>query len=905
MKKFNSFLVLLCFILTISPNYFGQVTVINKFNNKSVPTIGFQQPDLTNLHQEDIQREKDGQFYRIGFGTETFITPENSGVWSTNLNGDRIWRLKVQFPGAEALTFMFSKFHLFGYATMNVYGEKGKKLHAEFTTNDVLSHGQQNLELCRGDLMMLELVEPAGTPKSVIEIDQIMYVYRSSGYQNNESKINESENCQVNVNCSPEGNDWQNEKRGVARILLLSGGQYGYCTGSLINNLEQDCTPYFLTAMHCGEGASTSDLNQWKFYFNYEAPNCTNPSSAGTLDDDIITGCFKIAASEDVNGNQISESDFYLVKLGNSTNQATTINTLKSFNAYWNGWDANNTASPEGVSIHHPAGDIKKISHYDSNLSSTTYSGVNPNTHWLVNWVATTNGHGVTEGGSSGSPIFNYNSGNSRIVGTLSGGSSFCSSPNSPDLYGKMSYHWTSCGTSNVERLKPWLDPNNTGTLVMNGSSDPCASASGAPITDFVANQTNILVGNTVNFTDLSSGTPTTWAWSVSPAAGWSYAGGTNASTQNPQITFNATGQYSITLTATNANGSDSETKTNYIVVNDPSTTPCTAISTNCDEFIANVELNTINNSSSCDNYTDYSSISTTLTKGQAYSINIIPQIVGENLGTAYTDDQVAAWIDYNNDMDFDDAGEQIGMGTVGSGFTGTFNFTVPTSATTATVHMRVRIFYPESGTPNILPCGVTEYGEVEDYRIILQDGSTGSAPTANFVANQTNLTEGTTVNFTDLSSSSPSAWTWTVSPATGWVYAGGTNANSQNPKITFNNVGSYTISLTATNANGSDNETKPSYIIVTANSNSIEMIAKNDVQLFPNPASDFVTLKLDKLYHEATIEIQDVTGKIVAESTAIKSTITKVNLSPLATGIYHVVIKTEVGNVVKKIIKK
>ena len=156
------------------------------------------------------------------------------------------------------------------------------------------------------------------------------------------------------------------------------------------------------------------------------------------------------------------------MQLGTVANQATTITTLKSanFNAYWNGWDANNTATTGGTGIHHPAGDIKKISTFSGNTVSSSW-GSTPNTHWRLIWTANANGHGVTEGGSSGSPIFNNSSG--RIVGTLTGGGSYCNATNQPDFYGKVSYHWISNGTTNNRRLKPFLDPANTGALTQNG----------------------------------------------------------------------------------------------------------------------------------------------------------------------------------------------------------------------------------------------------------------------------------------------------------------------------------------------------------------------------------------------------------------------------------------------------
>ena len=73
-------------------------------------------------------------------------------------------------------------------------------------------------------------------------------------------------------------------------------------------------------------------------------------------------------------------------------------------------------------------------------------------------WTSTINGFGVTEGGSSGSPIFDQNK---RVVGQLSGGSSSCFNTNYSDLYGKMSENWNNNGNNNGSQLAPWLDPIN------------------------------------------------------------------------------------------------------------------------------------------------------------------------------------------------------------------------------------------------------------------------------------------------------------------------------------------------------------------------------------------------------------------------------------------------------------
>ena len=620
---------------TFSPAGFG----------KEIPTTEILAPNVVQLNQEDALRDKQGLLYRIGIARTVNISPQNAGIWSTLPNGDRQWKLRMHAEGAEALSFLFQTFKLYGGTTLEIKNNKGELLHSVLTQKDVEDHFMYNAALCSGDEMVLVLTEPLHVTPSELFMDRIMYNYRSTQTSSDE-KINESEACEVNINCTPVGDNWQDEKRGVARIYVVEGNQAGWCTGSLVNNLANDCKPLFLTALHCGVNCSAADFNQWKFYFRYESPNCQNPNTAGTLDDYFINGCVKLSDSGDGGGS--TGSDFLLVQLGTVANQATTITTLKSanFNAYWNGWDANNTATTGGTGIHHPAGDIKKISTFSGNTVSSSW-GSTPNTHWRLIWTANANGHGVTEGGSSGSPIFNNSSG--RIVGTLTGGGSYCNATNQPDFYGKVSYHWISNGTTNNRRLKPFLDPANTGALTQNGSANPCS------------------------------------------------AGGTLC---------------------------------------------IPSISNACDEYIGGVELNTINNTSSCTagGYIDYGNISTTLAKGTAYSATITPGITGQANPGAYTDDEIAIWIDYNNDMDFTDAGEQVGYVLVATGWSNVFNFTVPMSAATGAVNMRVRISYSPDGA--IDPCAVSTYGESEDYTVIITGPAGVNELDANLVSIYPNPTE-------------------------------------------------------------------------------------------------------------------------------------------------------------------
>ena len=75
-----------------------------------MPVLAFAKPDLTQIHLENQQRDKNGSLYRFAFTSEVEVNTNNSGMWSNLPNGDKVWRLKVKYPGAQALSFYFSKF---------------------------------------------------------------------------------------------------------------------------------------------------------------------------------------------------------------------------------------------------------------------------------------------------------------------------------------------------------------------------------------------------------------------------------------------------------------------------------------------------------------------------------------------------------------------------------------------------------------------------------------------------------------------------------------------------------------------------------------------------------------------------------------------------------------------------
>ncbi|NVN94464.1 MAG: T9SS type A sorting domain-containing protein [Bacteroidetes bacterium] len=454
-----------------------------------VQTLNINQPDITQLLLEDEMSDEKGETYRMGILLPVNRGIQNSGTWTKLNNGDKIWQLRIIAKGALATSLYYDKFYLPKGSRLYVYNDDKTSLIGAFTNKNNYITGFFATELVAGDATTLEYYEPFSvTDTVIINISDINYAYRSVNIANNKYGFGASDPCEVNINC-PEGNNWKLQKSGVARINTREGSSTGWCTGSLVNNTLQDYKPYFLTANHCGDNASSSDLSQWIFYFNYESSSCNNPSSEGNLATQSMAGATKLANAG------TAGSDFLLLKLNNDVPE--------TYNPYFNGWDRTEDPSISGVSIHHPAGDIKKISTYTTPLISCT-NGNSVLSYWNAKWDSTVTGYGVTEGGSSGSPLF---SSSGKLIGTLTSGPSSCSETvdNKYDFYGKFNWHWDKNGVTTAEKLKEWLDPNNSNIMQLDGLTYYKA--------DFIADFNFIKVGESVNFINKSLGTPTHYLW--------------------------------------------------------------------------------------------------------------------------------------------------------------------------------------------------------------------------------------------------------------------------------------------------------------------------------------------------------------------------------------------------------
>ncbi len=357
-------------------------------------------------------------------------------------------------------------------------------------------------------------------------------------------------------------------------------------------------------------------------------------------------------------------------------------------------------------------------------------------------------------------------------------------------------------------------------------------AVSGVPVADFVADQTSVIVGTTVNFTDLSTGVPDNYSWT--------FTGGTpDASTaSDPSVTYNTPGTYDVTLYVSNSNGNDEITKTAYITV---TTAPVTC------EFIDNIDdsdnypiyyesmedrpLTGINEYGFTAFAEYYNSHLNNLVEGVKLGINKVDNVAGDGIIS------IKIW-DANGGLPSTEIySEDFDIASFTASSYNTISFATPTIVSDeffigyeiyyTTPQDTISVYQVENrGDASILPS--TAYVEYNNswynFDDIFQDGFNTSLsiyphicpspPYADFTADATSGCGDLTVQFTDQSSTNTDSWSWN--------FGDGDTSTEQNPSHYYDTPGTYTVTLTATNTAGSDVITMTDMITVGAIPNDV-----------------------------------------------------------------------------------
>ncbi|HNS47404.1 MAG TPA: PKD domain-containing protein [Bacteroidales bacterium] len=907
--------------------------------------------------------------YRIGKTIPVNVTCDNAGLWEDLAKGGKVWRLKLQSEGALAVSLYFDQFILPAGGELYAYNEMKTQVIGAFTDFNNDPSGLFSTEIIQGESVTLEYFQPENVSlQPVISISDMAYIFRGVSFETFPgNERGGSDWCMINVNC-PEGDNWQYEKRGVVRqYMILPDSYIGWCSGSLINNTSWNLEPYVLSAHHCGEGCSSGMFNQWIFYFKYEAATCTGNSGPANF---TMTGC-QLKAE----GDRYVGSDFALYLLNQDIPD--------THEPYWNGWNRTNVASTSGVGIHHPMGDIKKISTYTQTLGESQWNNNGVLSHWKVYWAPTENGLSIVESGSSGSPLFDYMH---NIVGDLGGGpEDNCNNP-AYSLYGKVYWSWDKMGSQPSQQLKAWLDPQNTGQEYQPGTYGI------APIVDFEANDPTIAPGSCVNFFDRSLGTPVEWQWT--------FTGGepSTSTDKNPQgIVFNEYGTHTVKLTASNPFGSDTETKTGYIEVGDApiadfyteNTEVMTGVGvyffdasqkdptawswqfeggTPSASFVQNpgpiyymtpgvyqVKMTAINDfGSDTETRAGYMTVLGPPNADFTASQTMIP-IGGSVNFTDLSTGNPTSWqwnfqggtpsisTEQNpQEIVYDEAGEfnvtlsvSSDIGTDDTTMVGYIqvvaapvpNFTSPnryiqagttTTFTDYTTGNPTSWFWEfEGGTPatsDLQDPGAILYSTVGDFDATLtatnEYGSqsvtkpnyihVGDVPQADFMASETFIAVGTSINFADQSTNSPTTWTW--------VFEGGTPGTSslKNPlPVTYEQVGIYDVTLTVTNAYGEDTEVKTNFVEVGYVGMDDRRLTAEHIELYPNPTTGALVLDLKgDVSDVVSIRCYNSLGERILEITREQGILHQMqfDLAGNPPGLYLLSVHTENDLIIKRI---
>lgn len=488
--------------------------------------------DVARLRAEDARRSAKLANAPVRFAAPLAvdITPATSGDWD-QAGDDLVWRMRIQSKGALSLNFGFREYHMPEGGRMLVYpaglrSNASQELIRAFTSADNKASGVLWTPVVSGDQAVIEVVVPkAKAGELKLRLTSVNHDYvgfdrlaRTGLVQ----PMGVSGSCNIDVVC-PAGDNWRDQIRSVGAYSRF--GTF-YCSGSLVNNTANDQKMYFLTANHCGMGASDAAASI-VVYWNYQNSTCRTPGSAesGANGDGSLaqnqTGSVPLAS--------YAASDFTLLELDDPANE--------EFNLFWSGWDRRDVTFPGATGIHHPRVAEKRITHSSNPLQISGYFATG-NNHLHVFWDTP----GTTEGGSSGSPLY---SPDGRVIGQLHGGLASCSTTGADhsDYYGRVFTSWTG-GGADGSRLSNWLDPAATGAEFIDGLDSMPVDPT-LPVAGFTFTTEEL----TATFTNTSTDDGDTLT------SAWDFGDGNTSTDENPEHTYAADGTYTVELTVTDEDG--------------------------------------------------------------------------------------------------------------------------------------------------------------------------------------------------------------------------------------------------------------------------------------------------------------------------------------------------------------
>ncbi|MDB5236346.1 MAG: hypothetical protein JWR44_3339 [Hymenobacter sp.] len=313
-----------------------------------------------------------------------------------------------------------------------------------------------------------------------------------------------------------------------------------------------------------------------------------------------------------------------------------------------------------------------------------------------------------------------------------------------------------------------------------------------APLAAFTTNGTTTCSG-CVQFTDASQNLPTSWLWT--------FGDGTTSTLQNPNHCYATAGTYAVTLQATNAAGNNTSAATSIVYNGSvPVAASCSPPTLNyfANYGITRFQLGTIDNTSA-DGSASYQDFTcprrTDIIAGVNYSMVITTGGINPHV--------IRVYLDKDNNGVFTTA-EQVYQNLTAPSPGVTTTFTLPTG-TTLNVPLRLRVIADAVGN-SAGPCTSPVSGQVEDYTVIARPNTL--PPIINFTSNYVPGGCVNPIQFTDLTTNLPTSWLW--------AFGDGTTSTLQNPTHQYTTSGTYNVTLSATNTNGTASITRLNAVTIS-----------------------------------------------------------------------------------------
>ncbi len=461
MNPFCTYLIIFCLSFSSFSSLFSQVESKWFEVGKSPINGGYYNKSSSPpfiVPEEDIQKALTSISFRsdttkIGSicGVVIPLSSDHQNFYLTDISDNKlIKKITILAPGAKGITICFDSIFLDQETEIVLYNRDKNFVFGPFSSRNIYKH-EFWTDVVPGESVTLEIKSKAGS-NDKIHISNIIYSIaeeRINPFNNATPKL---ESCQINVKC-PDGNDFLTERDAVCHIYVTVGSHLHQTTGCLIANNSSTFVPYILTAFHgLDDDASGSlspseiaSLSNVQCRFFYESSSCSSEGSSNSV---TFNGADFVAAYR--------YEDVLLFRL-------YPTNIIDCRFSYL-GWEKNADNPSKVTMLHHPAGSPMKIS--IASNGAITFPGqvyLSGGIYFPENYAQEELwSNGISESGSSGAPLLNQNK---LFVGQHSGGWTWCNVPG--HAYGGRLYYSWDHGSTADQRLKDWLDPNNTGASIL------------------------------------------------------------------------------------------------------------------------------------------------------------------------------------------------------------------------------------------------------------------------------------------------------------------------------------------------------------------------------------------------------------------------------------------------------